>query len=109
MSRISAENTAPGPQFTAPGVAVKIERLDSLFDRHFKDSAIDVLSLDIEGAELGALKSNDWNRWRPGVIIMEAHDCDFDRPRVNLAVVYPHEQDYRLTDKIGANVVLRPA
>lgn len=108
MSRIVPENVAPGPEYKTPGVAVKIERLDSLFERHFKDQQIDVLSIDIEGAELDALKSNDWKRWRPGVIIMEAHGFDFDRPRENAAVAYLHEQGYRLTDKIGANVVLRP-
>lgn len=108
MSRIAFENAPPGPEYITPGVTVKIERLDSLFARHFKDQHIDVLSIDIEGAELDALKSNDWKRWRPGVIIMEAHGFDFDRPRENAAVAYLHGQGYLLTDKIGANVVLRP-
>lgn len=109
MSRIAAEDVAPGPEYKSPGVPVRIERLDSLFARHFKDGGIDVLSIDIEGAETDALKSNDWSRWRPGVIVMEAHDFAFDRPRETPAIAYLYEQGYALTDKIGANVVLRPA
>ncbi len=109
MSRIATQNTAPGPEFAATGVAVKIERLDSLFARHFADGLIDVLSIDIEGAELDALRSNDWNRWRPGVIILEAHDFAFERPAESPAVAFLCAQGYRLTDKIGANVVLQPA
>ncbi|MBX7198043.1 MAG: FkbM family methyltransferase [Rhodospirillaceae bacterium] len=109
MSRIVPTNTAPAPEFTGPGTAVRIERLDNLFSRHFPDGILDVLSIDIEGAERDALKSNDWRRWRPGVIIMEAHGFTFDQPRHEPAVAYLYEQGYRLTDKIGANVVLRPA
>lgn len=109
MSRIVPTDTPPSPEFGATGTPVRIERLDTLFERHFKDGVIDLLSIDIEGAELDALMSNDWTRWRPDVIMMEAHGFDFDRPREIPTIAYLYDRGYRLTDKIGANVVLRRA
>lgn len=32
---------------------------------------IDLLSIDVEGGEYEILKSNDWTRWKPEVIIVE--------------------------------------
>lgn len=109
MSRIAGDNASPGPEFSDSGAPVKIERLDTLFARHFSDGEIDLLSIDIEGAELDALMSNDWARWRPGVIIMEAHGFSFDAPRDDRTIDYLYRQDYHLVEKIGANVVLCPA
>jgi len=46
-------------------------RLVDLLDSHAKDEAIDFLSVDAEGSDLEALKSNDWSRYRPSLVIVE--------------------------------------
>ena len=109
MSRIAGDNVSPGPEYSDAGAPVRIERLDILFAKHFPTSEIDLLSIDIEGAELDALMSNDWSRWRPGVIIMEAHGFSFDAPRDDKTIDYLYRQGYHLAEKIGAHVVMRPA
>lgn len=107
MSQIFPGGERPGPEFSETGTPVKVERLDTLFARHLADQSIQLLSMDIEGAELGALMSNDWSRWRPEVIFMESHTFSFEQPRADKAIDYLCRQGYRLTARIGANVVLQ--
>jgi FkbM family methyltransferase len=50
--------------------------LADLLAAHLPDQQpIDLLSVDIEGAELTALTSNDWTRFRPRVVIAEIGDA----------------------------------
>lgn len=51
---------------------VKINRLDTIFDKFLPPGMqIDFLSIDTEGFEMEVLKSNDWLRFKPLVIIIE--------------------------------------
>lgn len=46
--------------------------LSDIFDEHIKEGQqIDLLDIDVEGADLSALKSNDWSKYRPSVILVE--------------------------------------
>jgi FkbM family methyltransferase len=46
-----------------------------LADRTFVDQ-IDLLSIDTEGTELDVCRSFDWNRYRPGIVIIEHQTMD---------------------------------
>lgn len=51
---------------------VSIRRLETLFKEYLaEDQTIDLLTLDIEGMELEALKSNDWTKWKPRFVMCE--------------------------------------
>lgn len=50
---------------------VAIRTLESIFSQHVH-GPIDFMSIDIEGLEYEALDSNDWERWRPTLICIEA-------------------------------------
>jgi hypothetical protein len=54
-------------------VVVPDQRLETLLDRHFPEGvgAIDFMSIDVEGSEMAVLRSNDWERYRPRVIVIE--------------------------------------
>lgn len=104
-SQVRASQDPAGEEFKA-GVAVPSVRLDETFARHFRDQPIQLLSLDVEGGELAALRSNDWSRWRPDVILMECHGFRFEAPMADPAVAYLCERGYLLHQKIGPNVVL---
>jgi len=55
-------------------VLVPSTRLDVLLDRHLgKDRKIDFFSIDIEGGEVSALLSNDWDRFRSELIAVEIY------------------------------------
>ncbi|MEP0712811.1 FkbM family methyltransferase [Algoriphagus sp.] len=53
-------------------VFVDIQSLEYVFSTYLpKDMPIDFLSIDVEGFDLEVLKSNDWARFRPEVVIIE--------------------------------------
>ena len=52
-------------------VQVPIETLAVILERHRPKGAIDFISIDVEGYEIEILKSNDWSRFRPTVIVLE--------------------------------------
>ena len=55
-------------------VRLQTRRLDSLLGEAFNgqtDPVIDFLSIDVEGSEMDVLKSNDWSRFKPRVIVIE--------------------------------------
>jgi FkbM family methyltransferase len=49
---------------------VRVRRLADVFEEHLVD-AIDFLKVDVEGFEHEVLVSNDWDRWRPKVVVVE--------------------------------------
>jgi FkbM family methyltransferase len=89
-----------------PPVPIPVERLDALLSKHIGERRIQFLSIDVEGGELGVLRSNDWRRWRPEVVLMECAGFDFTDPFGAPTVAFLREQGYRLDQRIGANVLM---
>lgn len=54
-------------------ILTKTRRLDSILREHALGQ-IDFLKIDVEGAEGGVVRSNDWSRFRPSIVIIEAID-----------------------------------
>lgn len=56
---------------------VAIARLGAVLSRHLPDGCeIDFLSVDAEGMDLAVLSSNDWELFRPRVVVAEALRAD---------------------------------
>ncbi len=52
---------------------VPVRRLDDLLQEHLpSDQRIDFLSIDVEGLDLAVLRSSDWKRFRPRIVLTEA-------------------------------------
>lgn len=52
---------------------VRVERLDAVLQEHLQwPAAIDFMNVDAEGHDLNVLRSNDWNRFRPRLVLTEA-------------------------------------
>jgi FkbM family methyltransferase len=78
---LNSENTCVPAQ--AEGVAkqfdksptqtrMKSQRLVDIFQQHLnKDQTIDLLSVDVEGMDLEVLKSNDWVKYAPELVMVE--------------------------------------
>lgn len=59
---------------------VPVRRLDRILQEHIPSGTrIDFLSVDVEGFDLRVLSSNDWQRFRPICLLVEAHDVYLDR------------------------------
>lgn len=54
-------------------IAVTVRRLDHLLDAHLRpDQIIDVMNVDVEGYDMAALRSLDWARYKPRVVLAES-------------------------------------
>ncbi len=51
--------------------SVQVDTLTHILDLYAKNSAIDLLSLDVEGFEFNVLKALDWSKYNPKVICVE--------------------------------------
>jgi FkbM family methyltransferase len=52
-----------------------------------ENTKIDVFDIDVEGHDLDVLKSNDWEKYRPRVILVEDHDF---RTKLDKSSVYSY-------------------
>jgi FkbM family methyltransferase len=69
---LAAERDGFGDYRLERTVDLKTVTLQSLLDRHLPaDRTIDLMSIDVEGLDLQVLRSNDWDRHRPGVVLVE--------------------------------------
>ncbi len=105
MSRMAFAQDRPAEDYEQ-SCSVNVRRLDSLFAEHIGDRRIQFMTIDVEGAELGVLKSNDWRRWRPEIIMLECINFAFDAPFEAAPIAFLAEQGYVLRDKINSNIVM---
>lgn len=51
---------------------VPVVRIETVFEEHLPGRTVDFLKVDVEGYEAQVLRSNDWSRFRPRVLCVEA-------------------------------------
>ena len=51
---------------------VDVVRLEEVFDKYAQEVEIDLLTIDVETMELNVLISNNWDVYRPKLIVMES-------------------------------------
>ncbi len=85
--------------------AVRIARLDTVLEESGLQGPLSLLSIDIEGHELPALRSLDLTRWQPQLVCLEVATADGKRS-VD-AVQYLQAQGYGIALDLGLNLVLR--
>jgi FkbM family methyltransferase len=73
---------------------IKTKPLRDLLGEHLpKGRAIDFMSVDVEGLDLRVLKSNDWQKYRPAVVMVE--DGEADDPGSSSIVGHMLKNGYR--------------
>ena len=79
-------------QPAAKSIKVRCRRLDSILDELLPPGqTIDFLSVDCEGHDLNALRSNNWTKYRPRVVAVE----DWEPENQSEICQYLLEQRYR--------------
>jgi FkbM family methyltransferase len=104
MSRIS--DACPGDDWHPVAEKVPMTQLSTLFEGHVGERSIQFMSIDVEGSEMSVLRSNDWTRWSPEVILLECHEFDFAAPAAAPTISFLFAQGYALRLRVGMNVVL---
>lgn len=73
FDRDLAERYNRAPWFIERTVEVPLRPLASILEEHVPvGQAIDFASIDVEGKDLEVLESNDWSRFRPEMLLVEA-------------------------------------
>lgn len=80
---------------------VSVEPLQSILKRYLlSGTAIDVLNVDVEGLDLNALQSNDWQQFRPKVVVVEDHKFTLERPNDSEIYRFLSKENYQLVHKV---------
>ena len=107
MSQVKANKDEFGKDFERP-VPIDCITLTDLFDRHLPpNTSINLMSIDIEGSETDALKSNDWRRFRPSYIVAETLDTSFKDVSDHPIVSYMKTQHYDVVAFFGGDVLIK--
>lgn len=84
---------------------IKICTIDSLLEAHHFQPPLSLISLDIEGHEISALRSINLSYWRPLFICMEVFTADGHRNEE--AIRYLAGNGYNPDGDLGLNIVFR--
>jgi FkbM family methyltransferase len=85
---------------------IPVLTLSYIFEKN-SVSNIDLLSVDTEGNDLNVLESNDWNKWKPRVIIVEDKTFDLECPENSDIYKFLSNKGYRLSSTILDNLVFK--
>lgn len=89
-------------------IDIPTRTLSSILDEYlFGHSEIEFMSVDVEGLDVEVLKSNDWNKYRPLVVLVECLEFNILNPEQNELVNFLDERGYNLFAKTVNTVFFR--
>ncbi len=78
-------------------IKIRSERLEKILDKYLPhNQEIDILSIDVEGLDLEVLKSNNWNKYRPQIILIEEHISSIEQCLNSHISIFLKEKGYSL-------------
>jgi FkbM family methyltransferase len=90
FNKLIAQKMAKQYEHTVAEISIPVMRLESVFQTYVMDRQIDFMSVDAEGYDLEVLTSNDWNKYRPSVVMVEIDN------QYKKIVSFLHSQNYCL-------------
>lgn len=79
---------------------IETESLERILDTYLpKDQNIDFLTVDVEGLDFEVLKSNNWNKYRPTVVVVEAYENSF--------IEVLNSEIYLFLNKLGYEIIAK--
>lgn len=76
-------------------ISLKTVKLAEILAKHLPpNTLIDFLSIDVEGLDFEVLKSNDWDRYRPKVILVEILGSSWSDIEDNEIALFLRQYDY---------------
>ncbi|NQV76837.1 MAG: FkbM family methyltransferase [Lutibacter sp.] len=101
FSKALADERINLPQFGyLNSYEISTEKLSDIFDKYLLENmAIDFMSVDVEGFDLKALASNDWNKYRPTVILVEDIGFSVEHCSESEIYVFLKQKGYKIIAK----------
>lgn len=85
---------------------VPVSRLGKILKDNLSNGrAIDLLSIDVEGLDLEVLQSNDWNAYKPKVVIVESHTFSIENKDKNELYSFLKEKGYELKHVVKFSLI----
>lgn len=89
-------------------IDVRVERLDDILTDNLPAGRdIDFLSIDVEGLDFKVLQSNDWQRFRPKCVIVEALGTPLEQVRESEVYLFMARAGYELIAKTFNSLIFR--
>lgn len=90
-----------GEYFITSTQEIQTHRLSEVLEQYLpKDQVIDFMTIDVEGLDLDVLKSNNWLKYRPKVVLVEElHKFTLDKISESLTFQFMQSQGYCLYAK----------
>ncbi len=88
---------------------VQAYRLSQILNENAAQKTIDFMSIDVEDFELQVLESNDWNIYRPTILLIEILDFDINNPEKYPVHNYVVEKGYVMISKLFNTVIYQDA
>jgi FkbM family methyltransferase len=81
-------------------IDIQTTTLKNICDTHLPPGVqIDFLTIDTEGYDYNVLLSNDWEKYRPHLILVEDKEFKFEDPYKSKVFNFLYERNYRLAAK----------
>jgi FkbM family methyltransferase len=79
---------------------IKVYPLSKILDKYLpKEQEIDFLNIDVEGKDFEVLKSNDWHKYRPKIVLVEILSSSIEEILENPIYLFMKENGYYLFAK----------
>jgi FkbM family methyltransferase len=89
-------------------VKVQVQPLLKVLESHLNSNQqIDFMSVDVEGLDFDVLKSNDWSKYRPKIVLAEILGRSLHEIEQSEIVQFMHDQNYELNAKCLYTVFFR--
>jgi FkbM family methyltransferase len=109
LEKAEAEKEARARNLQVKVRSVQTRTLDNIiFESPFREMPINLLSIDTEGHDLNVLKSISFEKYKPGIILLETHAADVEELQRAEFHQFLSDRGYRLVNWIGLTVVYVP-
>lgn len=89
-------------------VNVPVRRLDQVLDQYMdKSNVIDFLTIDTEGLDIEVVKSNNWDKYRPKIVMMEHPLTDMEGLEGTEVYGFMASVGYKLVGKVFDNILFQ--
>jgi FkbM family methyltransferase len=88
-------------------VKIPILKLETALDKYLpKHQKINLMTIDVEGLDMEVLQSNNWEKYKPEVVLIEDMDFDFDKPETSQVYAFLKDKGYTLYAKTKRTLIL---
>jgi len=85
---------------------VKVEPLADILKKYFSSGTkVDLLTIDAEGFDFDVLRTNDWELFKPTVVVVESKEFNSNEPQKNNLFVFLRDKGYKLFSHIGPSLI----